>query len=153
MDDAFSQIIIDKFFEDNPNLLINHHLESFNEFYNSGIQRIFREKNPIKIMKDQDPNTGNFNLRCNLYLAGKNGDKLYYGKPIIYDDDRAHFMYPNEARLRNMTYGITIHYDVDLEFFIAEICAYPPRKRRPTSGFSSKSLPESAIAVSPDTST
>ena len=127
MDDAFSQIIIDKLFEDNPNLLINHHLESFNEFYNSGIQRIFREKNPIKIMKDQDPNTGNFNLRCNLYLAGKNGDKLYYGKPIIYDDDRAHFMYPNEARLRNMTYGITIHYDVDLEFFIAD-----PLKEFPT---------------------
>ena len=127
MDDAFSQIIIDKLFDDNPNLLINHHLESFNEFYNSGIQRIFREKNPIKIMKDQDPNTGNFNLRCNLYLAGKNGDKLYYGKPIIYDDDRAHFMYPNEARLRNMTYGITIHYDVDLEFFIAD-----PLKEFPT---------------------
>jgi len=27
-------------------------------------------------------------------------------------------MYPNEARLRNMTYGITIHYDVLLEFYI-----------------------------------
>ena len=25
-------------------------------------------------------------------------------------------MYPNEARLRNMTYGMTIHYDVDVEF-------------------------------------
>ena len=25
-------------------------------------------------------------------------------------------MYPNEARLRNMTYGMTIHYDIDIEF-------------------------------------
>ena len=24
-------------------------------------------------------------------------------------------MYPNEARLRNMTYGFTIHYDVEIE--------------------------------------
>ena len=118
MGDQLSQAIIDKLFEDNPNLLVNHHLESFNEFYRDGIKRIFREKNPIRIMKDQDKDSGNFNLRCNIFLAGKNGDKLYYGKPIIYDDGREHFMYPNEARLRNMTYGITIHYDVDLEFYI-----------------------------------
>uniref|UniRef100_A0A6C0LJ02 DNA-directed RNA polymerase n=1 Tax=viral metagenome TaxID=1070528 RepID=A0A6C0LJ02_9ZZZZ len=119
MGDQLSQTIIDKLFEDNPNLLVNHHLESFNEFYRDGIKRIFREKNPIRIMKDQNEN-GNFNLRCNIFLAGKNGDKLYYGKPIIYDDGREHFMYPNEARLRNMTYGITIHYDVDLEFYIKD---------------------------------
>ena len=37
---------------------------------------------------------------------------------MIYDEGRSHFMYPNEARLRNMTYGITIHYDVDVEFII-----------------------------------
>ena len=118
MGDQLPQLIIDKLFEDNPNLLVNHHLLSYNEFFNDGIKRIFREKNPIKIMKEQDEKTGEFNLRCNLYLAGKNGDKLYYGKPIIFDDKREHFMYPNEARLRNMTYGITVHYDVDVEFFI-----------------------------------
>lgn len=116
----FSQTIIDKLFEDNPNLLVNHHLDSFNEFFKNGIKRILREKNPIRIMKEQDIETGNFNLKCNLYLAGKDGNKIYYGKPIIFDDGREHFMYPNEARLRNMTYGITIHYDVDLEFFINE---------------------------------
>ena len=50
-------------------------------------------------------------------LGGKDGSKIYFGKPIIYDDDdNIHYMYPNEARLRNMTYGMTIHYDVDVEF-------------------------------------
>ncbi|MDP6586563.1 MAG: hypothetical protein QF535_18050, partial [Anaerolineales bacterium] len=44
--------------------------------------------------------------------------RIYYGKPVIYDDDRSHFMYPNEARLRNMTYGMTIHYDIEVEFVI-----------------------------------
>ena len=122
MVDQLPQLVIDKLFDDNPNLLVSHHLDSFNDFYNSGIKRIFKEKNPIRIVKQQDPKTNEFHLKCNLYLGGKNGDKLYYGKPIIYDDDerKEHFMYPNEARLRNMTYGITIHYDVDVEYFITQ---------------------------------
>jgi DNA-directed RNA polymerase II subunit RPB2 len=118
MGDQLAQQVIDKLFEDNPNLLVSHHLDSYNEFFNEGIKRIFREKNPIQIMKDQDETTKEFGLRCNMYLAGKNGDKLYYGKPVIFDEDREHFMYPNEARLRNMTYGVTVHYDVDVEFFM-----------------------------------
>ena len=69
-------------------------------------------------MKAQDPETKNFKYIANIYLAGKNGDKLYFGKPIIFDEDREHYMYPNEARLRNMTYGMTIHYDVEVDFFI-----------------------------------
>ena len=118
MGDQLAQQVIDKLFADNPNLLVSHHLDSYNEFFNEGIKRIFREKNPIQIMKDQDEATKEFGLRCNMYLAGKNGDKLYYGKPVIFDEDREHFMYPNEARLRNMTYGVTVHYDVDVEFFM-----------------------------------
>ena len=118
MEERFPWLIIDKYFSDNPNYLVAHHLDSYNAFYNEGIKRIFKEKNPIKIMKEQDPATGEFALKCDMYLAGKNGDKLYYGKPMIYDEDREHFMYPNEARLRNMTYGITIHYDVEVDFFI-----------------------------------
>ena len=110
--------IIDKYFKDNTHCLVRHHLETYNDFFDEGIQSIFREKNPIKIMKQQDPDTKEFNLRCNLYLGGKEGNKLYYGKPIVYDNERPHFMYPNEARLRNMTYGLSIHYDVDIDFFI-----------------------------------
>ena len=110
--------IIDKMFNDNPYILVAHHLDSYNDFFANGINRIFKENNPIKIMKEQDPVTSEFNLTCNLYLGGKEGNKLYYGKPIIYDEDREHYMFPNEARLRNMSYGITIHYDVDVEFAI-----------------------------------
>ena len=55
-----------------------------------------------------------------MYIGGKDGSKIYYGKPIIYDDDRTHFMYPNEARLRNMNYGMSIHYDIDAVFKIRD---------------------------------
>ena len=57
---------------------------------------------------------------CELYFGGLNGDKLYYGKPVIYDETRTHFMYPNEARLRNMTYGFSIHVDILVEYSIQQ---------------------------------
>ena len=120
MDEEIIWKIIDKYFKSDPNILVSHHLDSYNDFMNNGIKQIFKEKNPIKIIKKQNPITKEFDLRCNLYLGGKNGDKIYIGKPVIYDETREHYMYPNEARLRNMTYGATIHYDVEVEFFIKD---------------------------------
>jgi DNA-directed RNA polymerase II subunit RPB2 len=109
--------LIDKYFQDNPYNLVSHHLDSYNNFYNKQINNVFRENNPIRFLerKDEDDEPEKRN-ECLLYLGGKSGEKIYYGKPIIYDDDNAHYMYPNEARLRNMTYGITIHYDVEIEY-------------------------------------
>ena len=118
--------LIDKYFTENPNNLVAHHLESYNDFFNNGIHRIFRENNPIRFSerndegdkgdKDDKGDKGENKNECSLYLAGKDGSKIYFGKPVIYDDNNAHFMYPNDARLRHMTYGTTIHYDVEVDF-------------------------------------
>ena len=113
------QNVIDKYFNDNPDSFVKHHLDSYNKFFDHDIKRVFKENNPIQIMKEKNIETDDFNFKCKLFLGGKNGDKLYYGKPIIYDDDKSQFMYPNIARLRNMTYAITVHYDVDVEIIIA----------------------------------
>ena len=112
--------IIEKFFYDNPQVLVKHHIDSYNNFFRTGLKRIFKEKNPIIFQKEQDMDTKEFKYRCELYLGGKDGSKIYYGKPVIYDDNREHFMYPNEARLRNMTYGISIHYDLEVEFKVID---------------------------------
>ena len=113
--------LIDKYFKDNPTNLVCHHLESYNSFINEGIGQIFRENNPIRFIEREDEKDGSQKRNeCQLYLGGKDGKKIYYGKPIIYDDNNAHFMFPNDARLRNMTYGITIHYDVEVDFIYYE---------------------------------
>ncbi len=118
--DSVSWKIIHKYFNDNPENLVAHHLDSYNSFFSSGINNIFRENNPIRfIERENDDNSGK-QSQCFLYLAGKDGSKIYYGKPIIFDDHHTHYMYPNDARLRNMTYGITIHYDVDVDFIFYE---------------------------------
>ena len=109
--------LIDKYFKENPDNLVAHHLDSYNEFFKNGINRIFRENNPIRfIEREQEGESLDKRNECLLYLGGKNGQNIYYGKPIIYDDNNSHYMFPNDARLRNMTYGITVHYDVEVDF-------------------------------------
>jgi len=115
--------VIDTYFKDNHYNLVAHHLDSYNDFFLKGIYQIFRDNNPIR-MSAIDENK-QIKYECHVYLGGKNGDNIYFGKPVIYDDEMSnsgtnkkftHYMYPNDARLRNMTYGVSIHYDIEVEF-------------------------------------
>jgi DNA-directed RNA polymerase II subunit RPB2 len=106
--------LIEQYFHDYPRALANHHIDSFNDFLETGVQQVFRDNNPLTIVTKFDGTQ--YRHQCNLYFGGKNGDKIYYGAPTIHDKQHAHYMFPNEARLRNMTYGMTIHYDVECEF-------------------------------------
>ena len=116
LDDASTWKLIDSYFRDNPQALVGHHIDSYNDFFKTSIYQIFKEKNPLRLYSRFDPETNEYRSQCNLYMGGRNGDKLYFGKPIINDTDNTHYMFPNEARLRNMTYGMTIHYDIEVEF-------------------------------------
>jgi DNA-directed RNA polymerase beta subunit len=116
MDNSTIWKLIDKYFTDNPQCLVRHHIESYNDFFKNGIFKIFKEKPPIVINTRFDKEINDYRSQCIIYLGGKDGSKIYFGKPVIYDDNNNHYMFPNEARLRNMSYGMTIHYDVDVEF-------------------------------------
>jgi len=116
MDNSTIWKLIDKYFTDNPQSLVRHHIESYNDFFKNGIFKIFKEKNPVRINTRFDKEINDYRSQCIMYLGGKDGSKIYFGKPVIYDDNNSHYMFPNEARLRNMSYGMTIHYDVEVEF-------------------------------------
>ena len=106
--------LINNYFKDNT--LVDHHLDGYNDFFSNGIFQIINEMNPIKIRKNLDEKNNRYKFECDIYIGGLTGDKIYFGKPIIYDENNSHMMYPNEARLRNMTYGTTVYYDAHIEF-------------------------------------
>jgi DNA-directed RNA polymerase II subunit RPB2 len=112
--------LLDKYFTQDPNYLVRHHLDSYNDFFEKGIFNIFKENNPIKFIEREDKTIQDKKVNeINIYLGGKEGNLLYFGKPIIYDsssEKNKHYMYPNDARLRNMSYSITIHYDIEIEY-------------------------------------
>ena len=110
--------LIDKYFKDNPNNLVVHHLESYNDFFKNGIKRIFHENNPIRFIEREEEgnDSGNHN-ECQLYLGGKDGSKIYYGKPVIYDDHNSHYMFPNDARLRNISWSLSYYASIRFMYF------------------------------------
>ena len=166
--------ILNKYFTENPHFLTDHHLKSYNDFFDKGLSQLFKERNPIHFLKERvvittddetrhigyqtslgesipvtydemvniyphkshealeklwDSSRGkgpiktntreDYKYECKLFVGGRNGDKLYFGKPIIYEKDgENHFMYPNEARLRNMTYAFTLHVDIEAVYKI-----------------------------------
>jgi len=115
MDNSKIWKIIDSYFRDNPQSLVMHHIESYNDFFKNGIFQILKDNNPLRLSSRYDEETRDFLNKCELFMGGREGNRVYFGKPVISDNDRTHYMYPNEARLRNMTYAMTIHYDIEVE--------------------------------------
>jgi DNA-directed RNA polymerase II subunit RPB2 len=107
--------LIDIYFRDNPQGLVRHHIESYNDFLDYDLSQLFKETNPLKLDLEYDSKQNQFKSSAKLFFGGKEGNKIHFGKPIIYDSkENVHLMFPNEARLRNMTYAIPIYCDIDI---------------------------------------
>jgi DNA-directed RNA polymerase II subunit RPB2 len=102
--------VIDTFFKQN-NILIDHHLNSFNYFMTNDIQSIVKERDPIKIF-----NKDTWNDETKVYdeYYQITFGKIYISKPVLYDAPNKP-MYPSEARLRKLTYGANIYLDIHHE--------------------------------------
>ena len=55
-----------------------------------------------------------------LFIGGLSGNEISIGKPIISNDEIKQ-MYPNEARLKGLTYGAHIFCDITVQFISSNI--------------------------------
>lgn len=127
--------VIDTFFKQD-NILIDHHLNSFNYFMNNQLQSIVKEKefNPIKIF---NKDTWNDDLQLYMETYQIEFGKIYISKPVLYDAPNKP-MYPSEARLRKLTYGANLYIDIhhktvkiDPNTGIQENIPYPTLEKYP----------------------
>ena len=81
--------IIDQFFKTNS--LVEHHIKSVNYFYEHELKSVLNDLNPIVYQNNYDDSTEHFKNEIKLYFGGKDCKKIYYGKPIIYEDDKKKF--------------------------------------------------------------
>ena len=100
--------VIDTFFKQD-NILIDHHLNSFNYFMNNELQAIVREKEFILKIFNKDTWNDEHQLYMETYQI--EFGKIYISKPVLYDSPNKP-MYPAEARLRKLTYGANLYIDI-----------------------------------------
>ena len=114
--------VVDNYFLSHKKYLTKHHLDSFNDFVLNKIPLTIKQYNPQILYKDLNKDTNKFNYETHIYYGGRNGDKIYIGRPIIYKDidgvQTKKALYPNEARLRKLTYSSYIFCDIEIEYII-----------------------------------
>ena len=89
--------IVDSFFEENK--LVQQHIDSYNEFIDVLLPSIVDEYKQVNIGDNKDVTITTTNVQ--------------YNKPTHIETDGVHeILMPHEARLRNMTYSVTVFVDI-----------------------------------------
>jgi len=120
-DDArqLAKQILASYFKTSDYPFTSHHINSYDQFLSEGIPSILRARNPLLILKDLQPN-GTYKYRVELYVGGEDGRGVYVGTPTVslQESDEVRLLFPNEARLRNLSYTSNILVDVLLRITI-----------------------------------
>jgi DNA-directed RNA polymerase II subunit RPB2 len=97
-----------------------HHIDSYDQFIAQDMPSIIRTQNPILILKERIGNTTNYQYRTEIYVGGEKGDRIEIGTPTIQlqQASEVRVLFPNEARLRNLTYASTVYADIVVKVFI-----------------------------------
>jgi DNA-directed RNA polymerase II subunit RPB2 len=111
--------IIDSYFRDIPNYIVRHHVDSYNDFVDNKIPLVFKNLNHQEVIR-YDKDDSSIRYTIDIYYGGVEANKYRFSKPTIMDhvSKTMKQMYPNEARLKNLTYGFDVFYDVDIFFTI-----------------------------------
>jgi len=110
---------LEKYFTENDFALTRHHIDSYEQCIMEEIPSIIHAANPIVLLKGSlDKDQGIFAYRIEVYIGGDApspaGLGLTISPPTVVLDNgnTMRRMFPNEARLRNMTYAAQINADI-----------------------------------------
>jgi DNA-directed RNA polymerase II subunit RPB2 len=100
-------------FADTTFPLIQHHLDSFNDFLDVGIRTLVRVTNETEPFELELAGSGDERRYVRIYIGTKDGSKLRYTAPVE-DDGTA--IVPHACRLDNRTYALSLFADIEVEY-------------------------------------
>ncbi len=91
-----------------------HHIDSYDQFVSQDLPAIIKDENPIVLLHEPLGMTGIYKYKAEIFIGGVDGANLYIGTPTIslQDSKEIRALFPNEARLRNLTYSSAVEADI-----------------------------------------
>jgi len=113
--------LINRYFRTQAYPYTRHHIESYDQFLSQDLPAIVAARNPIQLLQSQIGTSGIYAYRAELFVGGLKGENLYIGTPSVSlkDSEEIRLLYPNEARLRNLTYSATVEADIVIRLTFA----------------------------------
>ena len=104
-----AKVLLDRYFKTTSYPYTRHHIDSYDQFMMTDLPNIIQSKNPILILKDLLPQEENtYRYKVEIFVGGETGTELEVGTPTFTAGDTTRLLFPNEARLRNLTYASTV---------------------------------------------
>jgi DNA-directed RNA polymerase II subunit RPB2 len=100
--------VVETYLEDTPNLMVRHHLNSYNDFIQKKIPIFIRESNPLKLNLDDG-------RQIQVWIGGLDGTKIYFNSP---EDEIS--VLPHSCRLENKTYAFELKADIDIKYIFED---------------------------------
>jgi len=132
--DSFNDLassLITLYFTNSTTSLSRYALDSYNYFVNKELPELLFNQNPITILKEPlgPPADGQYVYKTEIFIGGSTDTPanlgIQFGYPIIVLDGGKTIrrMFPQEARLRNLSYSATVLVDIRIKITMTTILA------------------------------
>ena len=121
--------IIDTFFRDTDYYKSQHQIDSFDEFIfseDNGLRNIIKRENPFILYKGGSGEKENFDYEIRIFFGetftdgeiDQGVENIFISSPSIYDNKELKAMFPNDARLKNLTYKTSILCNIGIQYIL-----------------------------------
>ncbi len=100
---------------------IRHHIDSYDQFLTQDLPAMIKANNPLILLRDLiNRETNQYMHRVEIYVGGQDGSAIEIGTPTVslQNSKEVRVLFPNEARLRNLTYASIVYADVLVKLIV-----------------------------------
>ena len=116
---VLSRKILNSYFQTFDYPFVRHHIDSYDNFIAQDLPAIVKANNPFLLLKQLIPGSGpsgtpTYMYRVEVFIGGLEGNELEIGTPTLslQKTREVRVLFPNEARLRNLTYSSTVYANI-----------------------------------------